>query len=392
VDVETLAALRTAEGQELLAKAVTARDDDPFAVGTRLRRDYPVDLVAAALTQAELRHRARDKFAADDAARMYFTVEGLEQATRARVAAHRSRRYSEHSGPVADLCCGIGGDLIALSRAGLTVTGVDADPLTAAVAAANVEALQLGAHIECADATSLNRHPFAAVLCDPARRTERGRVFNLDAYRPPWSFVEQLLTGTACVKVAPGIPHERVPRGVEAEWVSDAGEVKEAALWSGRLRRDGVIRRATLLPSGVSVTDADADAAPPAGPVGRWLIEPDGAVIRAGLVTAVTAQIGGWLMDPHIAYVSCDSEPRTGLGRTYEVTDRLPYDIKRLRGYVREHHIGTLTIKKRGVDVDPAALRRQLRPSGHNDATFIITRVANRATVLVATATPAAER
>jgi hypothetical protein len=392
VDVETLIALRTPEGQKLLADAVASREDDPFTVGTRLRRDHPADLVAAALTQAQLRHRALGKFAPDDACRMYFTVDGLEQATRATVAAHRTRRFATRGGPVADLCCGIGGDLIALTRSGCAVTGVDADPLTAAVAAANLEALGLAARVECADATSLDRRPFRAVMCDPARRTGRGRVFNPDAYQPPWSFAEELLRGTACVKVAPGIPHERVPPGVEAEWVSDGGEVKEAALWSGDFADDGVLRRATLLPSGLSVTNEDAPPEPPVGPVGRWLIEPDGAVIRAGLVTAVTAQTGGWLMDSQIAYIACDSEPRTGLGRVYAITDRLPYDFKRLRAYVRENHVGALTIKKRGVDVDPAALRRQLRPAGDNDVTFVITRVANRAVVLVATPAGAAGR
>lgn len=391
MDVETLAALRTPDGQALLAKAVEAHGQDVLAVSRRLRRDHAPDLVAAALTQADLRHRAREKFDPADAEQMYFTVNGLEQATRSSVATHRARRFATLGGPALDLCCGIGGDLIALARAGLDVTGVDSDPLTAAVATVNADVLGLDARVSCADATTADRTPFAEVLCDPARRTALGRVFHPDAYQPPWSFIEELLTGTACVKLAPGIAHSRIPTGVEAEWVSDGGEVKEAALWSGAFAGTAA-RRATLLPSGHTVTDADAPPDPPIGLPGRWLVEPDGAVIRAGLVTAVASEVSGRLLDPMIAYVACDAEPSTPLGRLYEVVDRLAYDRKRLRRYVRDNHIGTLTIKKRGVDVDPAKLRRELKPAGHAEATLIITRVSNQATVLVARAVPAAGR
>jgi predicted RNA methylase len=335
-----------------------------------------------------LRQRAQAKFDPDDAARMFFTAEGLEQATRASVSAHRAARFAGVNGPVADLCCGIGGDLIALARGrsaatGVDVTGVDLDPLTAAVAQANAEELGLAATVVEADATTIDRTPFSAVMCDPSRRTARGRVFDPDSYRPAWSFVEKLLRESACVKVAPGIRHSQIPSGVEAEWISERGEVKEAALWAGALANPGVRRRATLLPGAVTVTDADAPDDPAVASPGQWLIEPDGAVIRAGLVTAVAAEVDGWLLDRQIAYVSTDTAPATRLGRAYEIVDRLPFDTKRLRTYVRDRGIGTLTIKKRGVGITPEALRRDLRPRGGNDATLVVTRVQGRATVLV---------
>jgi hypothetical protein len=389
VDVETFELLRTPAGRELLAEAVASYGTEgDFALGTRLRRSHPPALVAAALTQARLRQRARAKFDPADAARMFFTVDGLEQATRASVSAHRAARFTGINGPVADLCCGIGGDLIALARSGsavtgVDVTGVDLDPLTAAVAQANAEELGLAATVVAADVTSFDRTPFSAVMCDPSRRTARGRVFDPDSYRPAWSFVEGLLRESACVKVAPGIRHDHVPAGVEAEWVSERGEVKEAALWAGALANPGVWRRATLLPGAVTVTDADAPDDPAVAPPGRWLIEPDGAVIRAGLVTAVAAEVNGWLLDRQIAYVSTDTAPATRLGRAYEIVDQLPYDTKRLRTYVRDRGIGTLTIKKRGVGITPEALRRDLRPRGGNEATLVVTRTQGRATVLV---------
>lgn len=385
----TFDALRAPAGAALLAEATAAYGrEDEFALGTRLRRTAPSDLVAAALTQARLRARAVDKFDPADAARMFFTVDGYEQATRVAVARHRAARMASLLGTgaaVADLCCGIGGDLVELARAGLTVTGVESDALTAAVAAANVAALGLteSARVVTGDATAVDRTASAAVVCDPARRGSRGRVFDPEAYRPPWSFVLELLTGTACVKVAPGIPHDLLPDGVEAEWVSERGEVKEAALWSSGLATDGVRRRATLLPSGATLTDRD-DPGPTVRPLGGFLYEPDGAVIRAGLVTAAAARVGGGLLDPSIAYVTADDAVDTPFARGYRVVETLPYDVKALRRYVRDHGIGTLTVKKRGVGVEPEKLRAAVRPLGDAVATFVVTRVAGKATVIVA--------
>src|SRR4051812_36647323 len=177
---------------------------------------------------------------------MYFTPDGLEQATRLSVATHRAARLTAFgASTVIDLGCGVGGDLVAFARAGLTSAGVDLDPVRVAVATANLAALGLPGAVGVADALAVDVGPFDVAFADPARRSGRGRTFTPDSWNPPWSFVERLLAGDACVKTAPGIPHELVPAGVEAEWVSDHGEVKEAALWGGRLAT--ATRRATVI-------------------------------------------------------------------------------------------------------------------------------------------------
>jgi THUMP domain-like/Methyltransferase domain len=381
VDPDAFARLLSPPGLAVLTEACAAyRAADELPLVANLRRRYDADLVTAAVTQASLRQRAVAKFGTD-AERMYFTADGLEQATRATVATHRARRIASvlPEATVIDLGCGIGGDLVAMARAGLRVTGVERDPLAAAVARANLSALGLSGQLVVGAAESAATASYDVVFADPARRADGRRVFDLHAYSPPWSFVTGLLAGTACVKVAPGIPHDAVPSGVEAEWVSDAGEVKEAALWSGALS-SGVGRRATLLPSGTTVTAADA-VEPETGPAGRYLYEPDGAVIRAGLVTAVCGAVGGRLLDPRIAYVTADQLVRTELATAYEVLEQLPHTEKVLRRWVREHAVGTLEIKKRGVDLDPSVLRRRLAPKGSGSATLIVTRVGRDAVV-----------
>lgn len=385
MDLDAFRWLLTDAGQRLLARATEVTGDDPLRAQTALRREASAEQVAAAMTQAQLRARAVAKFG-DLAARLYFTPEGLEQATRLPVATHRAARLEAfQAATLIDLGCGIGGDLMAAARAGLTCAGVDLDPVRVEVARANLAALDLPGAVTVADATTVDPTPFDVAYADPARRTGRGRTFDVDDWTPPWPFVEGLLRRDACVKVAPGIPHTLVPDGVEAEWVSDHGEVKEAALWSGRLATTA--RRATVIGDGglATLTDEDDPGADAVGvvPVGRCLYEPDGAVIRAGLVTAVAAGVGGGLVDEHIAYVTSDQAFATPYARGYEVLEELPYREKQLRAALRERGVGRLTIKKRGVDVVPEQLRQRLDLRGDEEATIVLTRVAGQGTALL---------
>ncbi|MFC9729158.1 methyltransferase domain-containing protein [Streptomyces roseolus] len=383
-DLAAFSALLAPEGQTLLA---ALRDYDPaqeLAVASRLRRDHPAELVSAALGQARLRQRAVAKFGAEDAYRMYFTPNGVEQSTRATVGAHRAARLKALGvGSVADLCSGIGGDALALARAGISVLAVDRDPLTAEVARANAAALGLDGLIEvrCADVTEIDTTPYDAVFVDPARRGGRGRVFDPEAYSPPlsWAVEAARKAPRAALKIAPGIPHETVPDEAEAEWISDGGDVKEAVLWFGT---EPGARRATLLPSGAGLTGRGLPD-PAVRPVGRYLYEPDGAVIRAHLVAEVAEELDGGLVDATIAYVTADELRPTPYASAYEITDVLPFNLKKLKALLREREVGTLTVKKRGSAVEPEEIRRKVRPKGPNAATVLLTRVAGAPTMLI---------
>ena len=389
MDLDAFEWLLTEPGQALLARAAEVRTEGDLRANDLLRREASSERVAVALTQVALREKAGAKFG-DLATRMYFTPDGLEQATRLSVARHRAARLNAFvTQSLIDLGCSIGGDLIASAEQGITVAGVDLDPVRVAVARANLQALGLSGAVAVADATTVDTSPFAVAFADPGRRGARGRVFNADGYSPPWSFVESLLARTSCVKTAPGIPHDLIPEGVEAEWVSDHGEVKEAALWSGGLAT--VRRRATVLGSGglATLTEEDDPVSPGSTneglvrEVGSFLYEPDGAVIRAGLVTAVAAGVSGGLIDPQIAYVTSDDSFRTPFARGYRVVEELPYREKQLKAALRERGIGRLTIKKRGVDVVPETLRQRLQPSGPEEGTIVLTRVRGAGTCLL---------
>jgi SAM-dependent methyltransferase len=372
MDLATFERLLAPEGMDLLAQIADAspRESD-LALGTRLRAQHAPDLVAAAMTQHALRLKAVSKFGAD-AQHMFFTPDALEQSTRLRVATHRAERLASHGeSAVVDLGCGIGGDLIALARAGLHVRGVDLDPVRVAIAQANLNALDLPGTVECADATTVSIANHEVAFIDPARRSARGRTFSTADISPPWDWVTSLLAGRAVAKLMPGLAHDHVPEGVEAEWVSDGGNLVEACLWGAPYATTQ--RRATALPDGGTLTWQGTQAA--VGDVGRFLYEPDDAVIRAGAVAELAEQLGGRLPDPHIAYITTDEHAPTTLAACFEVLDEVPFHTKALKAALRARDAGTLTIKRRGVDVVPEQLIKKLGLKGRSETTLIMTRV-----------------
>ena len=378
--------LRAPEGVNALALAAEVAGLDPLAAAAAVRaRGVPPQLAAAALTQVELRRRAVPKFGAA-AGRMFFTRAGLEQATRAVVAERRAARLAAAGvRRLADLGCGLGSDALAAARAGLSVYAVEADPHTAALAAANVAEAGLAdlITVECADATTVDLAGFDAVFADPARRTAgRGRVFDPRSYSPPWEFVAGLADRVprTVLKLAPGIDHALLPPGAEGEWVSVGGDLVEAAFWCGPLA--SAPRRATLLPSGAELTGS-GEVAAPVGPTGAFLYDPDPAVVRAHLVAEFAGTVDGRLADPSIAYVYTDEPVDTPYARRLTVTDVLPFSLKRLRALLRERGVGRLEIRKRGSALEPEKLRRDLKLSGSAAASLVLTRVAGAPTVIL---------
>lgn len=407
-----LAPLLTPDGIQLLDSLGEYREEFALRRMSQLRAEgFDARVIAAAMTQARLRTSAVGKFG-EFAQHMLFTQTGLEQATRLTVAAvHAGRFLDGGHRHVADLGCGIGADSIALASAGLQVTAVEQDETTAAVATFNLtpfdNARVLQADVRSLDLDALPGGRPDALWLDPARRTASGaarRIFDPEAFSPPLSFVEGLAdSGVPLgVKLGPGIPHESVPGTCEAQWISHHGDVVEVALWFNALARPGVRRAALVigahghaeLVSGEPFPDPAADDGSPAGSAdpapgdtdgeadapleaGHLLWEPDGAVIRAGLVRDLADRLGARPVHPRIAYLTAPDaqDPITPFARAFRVREVLPQSVKTLKAWVRENQVGTLEIKKRGTDVTPEQLRRQLRPSGPHSATLVLTRL-----------------
>jgi hypothetical protein len=378
-DLESLDALRSPAGQDLLRRLAGASLD--VALGSALRRSYPADLVAAAFSLTELRRLGRAKFGRAD--EMWFTRDGLEQAAPEAVAAHIAERY-RGAERIVDLCTGIGGNLVMLAGQA-PVTAVDADPVHLAMAGLNAGVYgRDGVVLVREDVTGFAVPAGAAVFVDPARRDGQRRMAAGQS-SPPLSWCVGLASagGAVGVKVAPGIPAELVPVGWEAEFISSGRQLGGAMLWSPALST--VPRRATLLPAGLTLVAVPGSAVPVAMP-GRYVIDPDPAVTRAGLVEDLARSLSPlevWKIDSRVGFLACDREVRTAFGRTLLVEESLPWSLKRVRSAVRTAGGGSVDIRKRGSAVDVDELHRRLDLSGERRLTLVLTRVLGRPWALV---------
>lgn len=332
------------------------------------------DRVAVLVETTLLRRRATAKFA--DPSGWLFTDEALQQATAAPVAEHRARRLTGRR--VHDVTCSIGAELVALRATTAQLIGSDVDPVRLQMARHNLGCD--GAPVPLCRADALRPVTRGTVVvADPARRSGGRRRFDPRGYTPALDALFDVYRGRdTVVKCAPGVDFDALATlgfSGEVEIVSLAGSVREACLWSGELTEPGVRRRATLLDRSEVITDAEPGECAVAG-AGRWIVEPDGAVIRAGLVRHYAARHGLWQLDPDIAYLSGDRLP-SGL-RGFEVLDELPYQERRLRHALAARAVGAVEILVRGVDVDPDALRARLRLRGHDRLAVIITRIGSK--------------
>lgn len=390
-----LRALLTPEGLELL-DAVGPIDQvaDVARAVSRLRAaGHSPDLVSAVVGQARLRSKAAAKFG-EFAARMLFTRAGLEQATRLGVAARHAQRMRRAGiTHVSDLGSGIGGDALAFAGAGLGVTAVDADEVTAAIAAYNLAPFGEAASVRHGTAQENAPepgNPTHAVWMDPARRTaghgETTRVSS-DDYSPPldWAFdlASRVPSG---IKLGPGHDRDALPADAETQWVSADGSVVELVLWTGALARPGVRRAALVIRGDRShelTADADSADAPVRG-LGDYLHEPDGAVIRARLIGDVARSLDAGMVDERIAYLTSDAALTSPFVQSFRVRETMAANPKAINAALKAHGIGTLEIKKRGMDVDPAAFRKKLSLRGDASATLILTRVGDQRRAILA--------
>ena len=356
------------------------------AVADLRKAGHSPAMVAAVLSQSKLRAKAVSKFG-PFAERMLFTEAGLEQATRIQVAALHAGRFRDAGvARVADLGCGIGADALALAAIDLEVTAVERDEVTAAIAAYNL-APWTNATVEHGDATEFDLSGHDGVYLDPARRDGVRRLADPADWSPSLDFAFEiggrLPTG---VKLGPGIDRDLIPTGAEAQWISVDRDVVELGVWFGAAARPGITRSALVIGEhGAAELTAAADSADVAiGDLGEFVYEPDGAVIRARLIGDLARTLDARMLSDQIAYRSTDRAVQTPFAVGFRVTETLPLDVKAIKKRLGVLGIGTLEIKKRGVDIDPAAFRSKLSLKGRESATLFLTRVAGKRVALLA--------
>jgi hypothetical protein len=378
--------LYTPLGQSAIQAAADLHPtEEAFLPGlAKLQKRFDAELAKAALETVILRAKARRKFSRAD--QMYFTREALEQASGEAISLYRAQRYKGYE-RVADVCCGLGGDALGLTTVA-RVTLIDKDPLRLALAKANLAARFAGragqAEFLCADVTTTPLPDADALWFDPARRAGGRRKFSVRDYAPPLGIIRDWLKRTPAlgVKISPGVDlAELTDYECEIEFISEHGDLKECVLWFGPLRSDAT-RRATLLPGPNSLIAGSRAATSLSAPL-PYLYEPDPAILRAGLVTTLAVQLNAHQLDPDIAYLTSDTLTPTPFARVFAIDDAFPFQLKRLREYLRARDVGQVTVKKRGSPLEPERLIRQLRLSGSEHRLVCLTHVSGQPYVLI---------
>ena len=325
---------------------------------------------------------------------MLFTEDGLEQASRLQAAAlHAGRFRGAGITQVADLGCGLGAESMAMGAIDLNVRAFEIDEITAALAVFNLGSFD-NVEVERADITTLDLSQFEALFFDPARRELDGkgeraaRKFDPAQFAPNFDWVlAQARTKPTGIKVGPGHPPEAIPQDAEAQWLSLDGDLVELGLWFGDVKRPRVARAATVVnASGRHEIVSETFVSEPADveAIKQFIYEPDNAVVRSHLIADLARQVGATLISREIAYLSSDVEIDSPLMRGFRVIDEMAFDRKKLKAYLRDRNIGTLEIKKRGVDVVPEQLRKEMSLKGEIAATLILTRVGDDHRALIA--------
>lgn len=411
-----MARLASPEGRRLLAGLPEYDDATALAVMSGLRsQGVDPDLAGAALTQSRLRARGRARLG-DLAGRLLLTQDGLEQATRPEVAARHAARFREAGVEhVWDLGSGLGLDSCALAGAGLSVTAVERDPVVATAAAANLHG-HVGARVlqasfgaaapgpdddddTAARVRLADLSPTDGAWLDPARRTpgvtdrsgRTRRVWRLEDLSPSWEDLQLVAARAAATgaKLSPGFGADQLPPGAEAEWVSVDGSVVECVVWWGRaVRRPGISAVVGTGDGRWTVVEPVTDPPPvmtSQDEAPAFLAEPDRAVLAAGMAGTLACLVEGQELSEGAGYVGSRSPREISWARWFEVLEELPLRAKPVRAALRRRGIDRVTLKKRGVRVDPDRFRTELRlgRGGDQEGILVLTSIGTRPVALL---------
>lgn len=359
--------LTSAIGQEVISQA--SKFDDPLVATTKLRAkflDIDPELIRQAISQSVLRAKAKDLELPD-----YWLLsdDGLQQGTRPQVAKFRAEFLLKSFGPlnIVDLTCGLGFDSYFLAKAGHQVSAVERNPEVAKLAQSNLREFKISVITSAAEQFTIPADT-DLIFIDPARRDpdsaktisgQTKRTMNPFNWSPSWSFVEQLTNShRVMAKVAPGISAELI-EDWDAYWISSEGDLVEAMVISGGT----AIRKAILL-NGSEMSEIGGGASSKASPLGRYLVVPNRALIRASALDYLVDTLNAGLVNEHIAWLTTNHSDFSQLikssAQVFEILDNMKFDEKLIANRLAAFAPGSLTIMTRGVSVEPELLRKKL--------------------------------
>ncbi|MDO4550601.1 MAG: class I SAM-dependent methyltransferase [Planctomycetia bacterium] len=399
---------------------------DPYRLTIFLREKCGLspERAAAVVSQTELRHRAKRKFPSAES--MFFTPVGLEQSTDAFIAAYKASRFPPDV-LVADLCCGIGGDLMALAHRG-PVLGLEKDPIIATVAAENLRTLSFTQnphkyHVLCDDVSyfpdAFPPEKIAFLHLDPDRRPAGIRSTRMEFFSPSEEVLDHIFLGrTLCaVKLAPAttLP-EKWSRNAELEWIARDGECRQLVAWIFSPRNipseslsseiENIpqeeqkpydfsfhvgMHRATIIapdqPSVLGTIVGFPDSHIPLCPAPKkYIFDINPAVLAAKLTAELTRRHSLHAFLDDIPYLTGDHPITSDAALScFQILEILPFDKKHVTAAIKKLGWGTLEIKKRGDTPTPEDVRKWLKlPPSKESGTLFLIRTPQRTLAILA--------
>ena len=426
--------LLTSDSVQDFVEQALSKKMDALQVSTALNKaGYSNEDRAAIMDYMALVPKFREKFcsgkkANNGTARGVFLLcdkLALEQSTAQDIGRWKAALWPSE-GSVNDLCCGMGGDSFFLP-AGLKVTGVDLDENRLAMYRHNLKAFGKDASTKCADVRDVAgendiKMPASAGMTktdyftiDPARRAIEGEnqrdLRNLTPTLEEVVEISRHYKG-GMAKLPPGYPPAEIPDNTEILYLGGHGDCRECLVLFGELAKHPDTVRAVIVDkNGDTVAEwsrkrdrsletldddlqekldrndslegkdrtyrtATSKSDLPLGEIGKYIAEPAPVLIRSHLFNAAATvhDADAHLISEGIAYVTSEKPlPAPGFA-SYEVLAHTEIATGAVRSMLKEHDVGKITLKLRGVKLDPDAETKRLKPKGKNSAILFYTR------------------
>ncbi|MDP3836833.1 MAG: class I SAM-dependent methyltransferase [bacterium] len=390
--IKALEFLTSEEGRKILEEYKNVGIKDLPSLAFKLSKKK-VPFFSEIVTLLKLRSQAQGKFVKSQ--EMFFTDDGLEQASGERISSYVARRIKEliKDGTVTDLTCGVGGSAIFLAKY-LKVRAVDIDEVHLSCARHNAERYGVSASIEFIHGLAEdNLNNTEAFIIDP-QRIRDGQTKTRSIYNSQPNIVELLpqmlkVTENICLKISPAFDYEEIlklPGNPEIEIISEDNVNKGAFLWFGQFR--GVARRATIIDGDTEVTytgDRGKNRAETAAALNKYIYIPNKAIIKAELSDEVASRF-------KLHRISHQNELMTAhelinyppkVFRTFEVLEYSAFSMSKTKELIKRKALDRAHIVARHFGINPEDLRKTLKLKEGGQHTLIFTEWAGEKYVIL---------
>ncbi len=367
---------RVAFNQPQLLSLAEACDAKDVSQVSKLRAKYDRQLLHLALDLTAARRKGAIKFPHRAATLIADTV-GLEQASSMMVGLHKAKRIKQQSQSITDLCCGIGGDAMAMSASGIDVLGVDISPIKTWMTKQNAHCPVLCKDVRDLDLAKNDWH------FDPARRGQTSRVWNFEDYIPGPDFLKKLLNAHphGCLKLGPGVSlsvldafFQATGLPYEIEMIFEKHHLTQALVWTGKFAQHHRRTATRLMEDGQAQQISGQQDYPPIANIQSYLYAINPAAERLRLEHLLCQKHHLASIHYDLGLLTSDRLIDDPFLTGFKFLEMLPWkqNTKNLRKWLNAHDCKTVEVKTRDKLCNPDKVQQQLRGKKTNSQIYTL--------------------